>query len=268
LNNSDHASHVSGRDRPLEPLVIGADGPAPKPSFVPLSVHPPDASPLNAESDSGLRPLPVVRQARWHRLKDNAEQQARRIIESAHSRAHQIVVEARRRADAILESSWQRLDENLQRETETFRRQALSLLQAIEDQRDVLMERLEYEVAALAADIAGAVIRRKIQADDTIVLDVVQDALSQVADAATVTVIVSPMDESLVGEYLQKLCRGLHKTGKITVVSADEIERGGCLVHAEDAIVDARIGQQIQGVRERLVSALQADPHLRHTGSA
>ncbi len=258
---------MNNPDQPLEPLVIGADGPAPKPEFEPLSVQPPDASPPKAEPDGSLRPLPVVRQARWHRLKDDAEQQARRIINSAHCRAYQIIAEARRRADEILESSRQRLHESLQRETEAFRCQAFSLLQAIEDQKDALMERLEYEVAALAADIAGAVIRRKIQADDTIVLDVVRDALSQVADAVAVTVVVSPEDESLVGEYLQKLCRGLHETSKITLVSADEIERGGCLVHAEDATVDARVEHQILSTKERLASVLQAAPHPHQAGT-
>lgn len=267
MNKSDHASHVSGPAQPLEPLVIGADVPPPKPRFVPLPVHSSCPSSVSLEPGSEFRPLPVVRQARWHRLKDDVERQAHRIIKSARRRARQIISAARRQADEILVSAEQRVRDSIQREVDAFGSRAASLLQFIESQKNVLMERLEYEVAALAADIAGAVIRRKIQADDTIVLDVVRDALSQVADAVTVTVVVAPADESLVSEYLHKLYRGLQEVGKITVVSADEIERGGCLVHAEDATVDARIGPQIQSIKERLASALQAVPHAPH-GSA
>ena len=238
----------------LEPLVIGADRPPVKPKFVPIwSSRPPDRE---------LRPLPVVRDTRWHRLQDEAEQAAVQIIADAQREAHQALSDARRQSEALIAGKQCLVQESLDREATAFRDEAARLLRAIESDKEALLERLEYDVAALAADMAGAIVRRKIDADDTIVLEVVRDAISHVADAAVVTVVVSPADDPMVRAHLDELTRALQTAGKIAIVSADDMERGGCIVRAEDGTVDARVEAQIERTKARLANALESSSPL------
>lgn len=245
---------LSDQSGSLQPLVIGADRPPAEPTFVPM------VGPPSAQSD--LQPLPVVRDTRWHRLQDEAEKAAAQTIAHARRKAQQILGAARQQAAELLDGKQRLVQESLDHDARAFREQAARLLLAIGNEKEALLERLEYDVAALAADMAGAIVRRKIDADDAIVLDVVRDALSHVADAAAVTVVVSPSDEPLVRAHLHALTRALQTMGKVTIVSADDIERGGCVVKAEDATVDARVKAQIERTKARLANALETSSPL------
>jgi flagellar biosynthesis/type III secretory pathway protein FliH len=248
----------AGLDERLRPLVLGAEQPPSKGRFVPLACP--------APKGSDLRLLPAVRDTRWRRLSDGAERAAARVIERAERQAQETRDAARRGAEAIMREAERRLQEAIGRETRAFQAQAARLLEAVEVQKRALLERLEYEVAALAADMASAIIRRKIQADDTIVVDVVREALSYVADASVVTITVAPPDEPTVRSHLGELTRALRSAGKISVVAADDMLRGGCVVHAEDATVDARIEAQLERTRARLRAALESDSSGQVTG--
>ncbi len=132
------------------------------------------------------------------------------------------------------------------------------MLQELREAFEQRLAEIEEEMLSLIAAMAEKVIRRKLEADDEIVLAVVRETLEQAAGANQITVRISPSDEPLVREAQQTLLAALGPVEELQIIADEQIFPGGCLVETERGKFDARIDTQLQLLSEEVDRLLKA----------
>jgi len=181
------------------------------------------------------------------RTPDHAGQQAEALRRQAAEQA----AEARRRlAEAVRAVTDQQLA--------AFQAAREQLLQDLRTAYQHRLGEIEQEMLSLIAAMAEKVVRRKLEADDQVVLEVVRETLAQAAGANQVTVRVSPAEQPLVQEAQQLLLSALGPVDELQIVADDNVLPGGCLVETERGRFDARVDTQLQVLSEELERFLKA----------
>ena len=186
-------------------------------------------------------------------LLQQAQVEAARIIEEAKQRAGQLEQEAEDRVEALL---LQRVNQELQRvrdeQTAAFRRAADALTEQLHQAAKARIDELAERTAALVAGITSRVIRRKVAAEDEIIVDVVTEAIRDVADADSLRIVLNPADEAILSAHEQTLLRQLGKLDNLEIVTDAGIERGGCLIASDHGEIDARVSSQLDEIWKRV----------------
>jgi flagellar biosynthesis/type III secretory pathway protein FliH len=118
---------------------------------------------------------------------------------------------------------------------------------------------LERQIVQLALAVAQKVIEREVEADPTIVLDVVQSAINEVQDATSVHVRVHPEDYGLIEPHWHSI--GRNSLGEPIILVADErVEPGGCLIETSIGHVDGQISTRFKQVANLFGSLLDGEP--------
>ena len=147
-----------------------------------------------------------------------------------------------------LRAAQEQCQEYLERIAELARRAAID--------RESMVRSAERELAALAIEIAGKVIRREVATDSSIVLSMVESALGKVGSGDAVRIVVHPEDAELVRSKWSEL-RGAVAFGPNWEIVGDErMERGGCIVETRGGTADSRIETQLA----EIASAFEVDP--------
>ncbi len=214
--------------------------------FVPMTPAG-DAASRPAGEGAGEAVLEGAREA--ERLVDAARIQADQIRRQTGEEAAR---EARERLEALLHET---IDEQVAI-FEQARDELLGQVRAASRER---MDELEREVARLVAQMAEKVVRRKIEADDAIVLDVVRAALEKAAGASRITVRVSGADEPAVGRAQAELLAAAAGAEDLEIVADEAVEPGGCIVETERGRFDARIDTQIEMLGDEIGRVLGGD---------
>lgn len=141
-----------------------------------------------------------------------------------------------------LQSAQEQCKEYLERIAELARRAAID--------RESMFRSAEKELATLAMEIATKVIKRELQSDPSIVLSMVENALSKVGDGDIVRIIVHPEDAELVRSKWSELQGAVAFGPNWEIVGDEQVERGGCKVESRGGFVDSRIETQLAEIAD------------------
>jgi flagellar assembly protein FliH len=112
------------------------------------------------------------------------------------------------------------------------------ILGAIKDAAPQVMKACEEHLVELALDIARKVIdATPVQAEA--IRDNIVNAMRQVEESATYTVLVNPQDLLMLESAAASLPRS-DESHRVTMVASNEVTRGGCIVETPFGRVDAR----------------------------
>lgn len=188
---------------------------------------------------------PVSEQAEL--LLRDSRREAERLVEDARDRAREIRREARAEAldeaGVALEAA---LGEVVEEQTAAFTRARESLLQEVEAAAAERLDDLQRRLAGLVAMMAEKVIRRKIEAEDGVVVDVVRATLEQAAGAERFTVRIAAPDEETVRQAMAELLAVADSPERMEIIADEAIGGGGCIVETERGRFDARIETQLE----------------------
>jgi len=112
-------------------------------------------------------------------------------------------------------------------------------------------------VIGAAVELARKIIKREVQ-QETIINDVVKDAISKVVGANEVRIKFHPEDLKELNTYSRNLINS-SSFSKIKLEEDEKIERGGCLVETEIGNVDARISTQLEELRRKLEESIESE---------
>jgi flagellar assembly protein FliH len=104
----------------------------------------------------------------------------------------------------------------------------------------------------VASAIAERVIRRRLEKEPKIALDVIADALRLAAGSADITLRVNPTDYENLGTQIERLASTLCRLAPSQIVSDPEISAGGCRVTTKFGEIDLRIEAQLQRIEQDL----------------
>ena len=84
------------------------------------------------------------------------------------------------------------------------------------------------------------------------VLGIVSGALLRTTDRDHLVLEVNPADFELVRDAAAELAARMGGINRMEVLSERRVDRGGCVVRTEEGEIDARIGAQMERVRQLL----------------
>jgi len=162
----------------------------------------------------------------------------------AENRARQIVEEAQREAESIRKEA-----------REEGRREGYEeLLPKITEVREryrQIQDEAEEDTLELAFRVARRIVGRELQRDPSVVRDIVDNALERVRGKRHVVIRANPEDVEELEGYTDAFSKKLE--GAAVYVEEDQgIERGGCVLETDTNRVDARLGIQLERLREVL----------------
>jgi flagellar assembly protein FliH len=178
------------------------------------------------------------------------------VLAAARAEASALLSAAQHEAEGLRQQA-QHLREEADEELRRLQGFIVQLRADLERGKQDVLARIEPELLALCAQMAGKVVRRVIASDADVVVDVVRDAIRRVADSRRVRVYVHPRDRERIESHRGDL-RPLVAPGAIVEILDDEaIEPGGCVVRTDEAEVDADVGHQIGVLAERVRGATE-----------
>lgn len=110
-------------------------------------------------------------------------------------------------------------------------------------------------VIGTSVELARKIIQRDVKAE-TIINDVVKNAISKVVGANEVRIKFHPSDIVQLNTYSKNLISS-SSFSKIKFEEDERIEIGGCLIETEIGNVDARISTQLEELRRKLEESIE-----------
>jgi flagellar assembly protein FliH len=141
-----------------------------------------------------------------------------------------------------------------------FERRALSLLASLQAELEAFQSRHADRVVDLALAIARQVVGSRVDADRSVVLPVIHEALDHLQQvSAPATLFVDPLDLALVADRLGPSLA----QRRVTIAPDPEVGAGGCRLVSDEVEIDATLAtrwQRLLGAMGRSTDAGPIEP--------
>jgi flagellar assembly protein FliH len=224
-------------------------------------------APEKGEEDEALR-----LKALEARIIEQGQQKAAEIVQKAEKEKDRLVAEAKKQADqlqrqTIEQALSQGRQEGLERGTEEGRKLGLQefegkikefeeksnqLLDSMQNEKSRLIRKHERALVELACEIAGRIVRKKIEEDNETIRRVVEAALERATEKERLVVRLNPNDYEWLHEHADDLKHPHEEIKEILFESDRRVEAGGCVIETIQGNVDARLERQLEEMRRGL----------------
>lgn len=123
------------------------------------------------------------------------------------------------------------------------------LIRELKLMKQEFLKSSEKEIIDLVFLIAGSVIHKEVSTEREVVLSVLSDAMKNMKDKDGVGIRLNPEDHRYIMEAKPDF---LNSFGDILIEKDEEIGQGGAVIETHSGIVDARLDQQLNKIRESL----------------
>jgi len=180
-----------------------------------------------------------------------------RIIQQASEEAAEIVAQAQEQAVLIAQNAHRDALEAVAREqAAAFRAVMRTIHEDLSQQFQARWCELEMEAAKLCVEFAENVIYRKIEEDDTVVVDTVREGLRKMTDVKGIAVHVSPGAVEVVEQAKETLAREIPTALSVQVMPDESVAPGGAVLRSAAGEVDLQIDKQIARLRQAAETAI------------
>ena len=120
--------------------------------------------------------------------------------------------------------------------------------QAIALSQERIITSAEESIGKLALAIAGKILRREIQADESAVERIVYESLKAVKGGNSVKLKVNARDIDRIRDHKGLLLQALDNISNFEILEDPRVDQGGCIVETGFGTVDARIDSQLKEI--------------------
>lgn len=185
-----------------------------------------------------------------------ANLRAENIIYSANNRAKKeketIVGEAMVEADGIRDNAfamgYKEGHEKIENEFRPYVQQLSDSLKEVKENQKESLNRIEKNIANIALEMASKILKKRIQEDDTDMIQLVTELLEENKQSEWITVELSKKMKNLI-DYTEKVLT--QKYPQVQVKKSDSPE-GTCVVDTPNGVIDATIKSQLDNIRETI----------------
>lgn len=116
-----------------------------------------------------------------------------------------------------------------------------------------IFEYIAPDILEISVDIAKKIIKKEVEQDPQVLFNTIVDVLKTLSkEEPKITIRVSPTQVNTVKESVPKIADIAGVEAKISVLSDENVDEGGCIVTTNNGIVDATIQSGISVVVEAL----------------
>ncbi len=200
---------------------------------------------------------------------EDVAQHADRYVADVQAKAADIVADAQKQADevtrkaeengrqAAMRAVEQVLDQKVGQRMQTLLPALERVITELTDAKQSWLRHWEQAAVQLATKIAERVIRREVQAEPKITMDLVREALEMSAGAAHLKIALSPTDFETLGGQVKKLAQEIARCGQAEIVPDETIAVGGCRVETQHGVIDQQIETQLDRIAAELIGTVE-----------
>ena len=164
-----------------------------------------------------------------------------------------LISRAQEEANAIKESA---AKEGFEYGIEISKEELKKLNRAITEllqSKEKAFEQAAPDIAFLAIKVAEKVIKKQLEIDDTIVLNIVTEVIKSLGKGETnILIKTNPADMQLIQDNIPDLYPYGDSNTKITVMKDEKVDWGSCIVETKSGIIDAKFSTQLQILQKAL----------------
>jgi len=128
------------------------------------------------------------------------------------------------------------------------------VLDEISNKKSQILIDAEKTIVGLAFNIASEIVKKEINEDDEIIVNIVKDALKYAAEEGKLIIRLNPDDLKIVQE---KVLFPSSKGGKnVEIIGDKSISQGGCYVETNSGEIDATLETRLKEMEKKLVESL------------
>jgi len=177
----------------------------------------------------------------------SAREEGKQILAGAEGEAVEIVEKARAEADAIREKARAAgYEEGIGSLNEL-------ILQFRESRRKMLEESRD-EILRLSVKIAGKILGRELEANDSAFTDVVARAMRNARGGERIQIRVNPSDMKKLKKERKRLLDELGQGKDLDFTEDPDVSAGGCVIESDLGIIDATLETQLKVIEKALTS--------------
>jgi len=210
---------------------------------------------LNSKPVAKKPPIPAFQQPLIKDRQERRRGDRRRGYRRTEDR--NLISRAQEEANAIKESA---AKEGFEYGIELSKEELKKLNQAITEllqTKEKALEQTAPDIAFLAVKVAEKVIKKQLEIDDSIVLNIVSEVIKSLGKGETnILIKTNPADTQLIQENIPDLYPYGDSNTKITVIKDEKVDWGSCIVETKSGIIDARFSTQLQILQKALEAGL------------
>jgi len=131
------------------------------------------------------------------------------------------------------------------------------VLDDINSKRNDILHEAEKTIIGLAFNISKEIIKKELEEDKELIVDIVQDALKFATDEGKVILRLNPEDLNIIQE---KIFFPSTKGGKNIEITGDKsISQGGCYIETNAGEIDATLETRLKEMELKLAKSLKED---------
>ena len=186
--------------------------------------------------------------------------QASHYLEKVRTEAAKIVAEARQEREAVRERARQEGRQAGREEIEEMIRQQLGTVlpalgetvREIQHAKQTWLAHWESSAVHVAAAIARRLIRRELERDPEIALELIREALDLATGSSELRIHLNPDDHRRIGKHAEMLVKELAPLAAAELIADPEITPGGCRLETRFGVIDQQFEAQLKRIEEEL----------------
>ena len=129
------------------------------------------------------------------------------------------------------------------------------MIQKVESEKQQIINNYEKDLTKLAIDIAEKIIKQKINESDSIISNIIKNAIKDYRNVDWIKVYISSSDDVIAIQADKNLINELNKVSNdVKIEVLEELSEGSVIVETPDGIVDSSISTQLKNLKEMVLS--------------
>lgn len=221
-----------------------------------------DASPCRIGlAAEGLNPSGQSPADPSQRLRE-AEAKAREILAEAGLERETLLQKARTEAQAMKTQAQhqgkaaglQEARNEIRKEVESRLAQVAAVATAAQDAMSEMVQKHEKQLVALAAEIAGRIVKDRIAVDDEVVVRNAEEAIRRAVQKESLKIRVNPRDLITLRGFQEDFLVSFDAIREIVIEEDNRVTVGGCIVETGSGNVEARVEKQLEEIARALLA--------------
>jgi len=201
-------------------------------------------------------------------LKQNAVEEAERIVAQAQSKIRELEAEIRQtldgeKKDAREKGKTEGKEEGYaegKAEVDRLIQRTQVVLERAQDKRADILKETEKEIVNLVLLISRKVIKVISENQRNIIVANVIEALRKVKAKGNITIKVNLADLKLATEHKEAFISTMEGVKTINIVEDSSVDQGGCIIETDFGEIDARIASQLAELENRILEISPINP--------
>ncbi len=129
----------------------------------------------------------------------------------------------------------------------------LTISKQISDEKSIILHKSEKNVITICYLIAKKIIKKEIEKDDKIILNIIRGSLNYISGETRILLKLNPEDYNIIKEYEKELTIAMSDIKDFSIEANEKITRGGYLIETDSGDIDARLETKIDELERVLL---------------